>query len=283
MDDSGTDPATAFELVGDETRLAILRALADHRRERGPDEWPTFADLRKRAEVGDASNFNYHLDRLLGGFVEKRDGAYRLTYQGHFVVSSLLAGTYETDASVSLSVDSDCPFCGRPQRATFDDGTVAITCPADHSFTQDLPPGTAAERSAEDLLALTALEMRTNAGYVIEGVCADCYGTLATELRDGTGMEGVEHLFVADCTRCGQRFGGPPAFLSLAHPAVVSFYRDHGVDLSERPCWTVPFPDHEVRIVSESPPEVRVVARLGDGELRVTMNGEANVVETERA
>lgn len=282
MGDSGIGPATAFELVGDETRLAILRALADHRRERGPDEWPTFAELRRRAGVGDASNFNYHLDRLRGQFVEKEGGTYRLTYQGHSVVSSLLAGTYETDASAELSVESDCPFCGEPQRGSFESGTATVTCPNDHSFTQELPPGTAADRSPADLRSLVALEMRTHAQFVLEGVCPACYGELDARLTDADGVDGVENLFVADCTRCGQRFGGPPAFLAVVHPAFVSFYRDCGIDVSEEPYWTLPFPAHETSVVSTSPTEVRVVARFGDDELRVTMDGDAAVVAIER-
>lgn len=299
MGDSGTGPATPFELVADETRLGILRALAEHRRERGPDEWPTFAELRKRAGVGDASNFNYHLDRLCGRFVEKNDGAYRLTYQGHSVVSSLLAGTYETDTSVELSVDSDCPFCGESQRGSFEAGTATITCPNDHSFTQELPPGTAADRSPADLRSLVAVEMRTNVQFVLEGVCPLCYGELDTQLTDAEGVEGVENLFVADCTQCGQRFGGPPAFLAVTHPAFVSFYHDRGIDVSDEPYWTLPFPDHEVEVASESPTRVRVTARSavseakqsergephsesGRDELRITMDGSADVIDVER-
>lgn len=277
------DHATVFELVSDETRLAILRALVEFRRDRGPDEWPTFSELRKRAGVGDASNFNYHLDRLLGRFVEKRDGTYRLTYQGTSVISSLLAGTYGTETDVSLDVDSDCPFCGEPQGATFENGTVTVACEKGHSFTQELPPGTAAERTAREVLSLTALRMWTDAEFVVEGVCSMCYGGLDVRLTDAEGVVGVAHLYVADCIRCGQRFGGPPAMLSLVDPAVVAFYREHGIDLSARPFWTVGFPDHEVEVASESPLRVRVDVRLDGDELRVTMDESASVVRTDRS
>lgn len=276
------DDASVFELVADETRLAVLRALAEYRCGHAPEERPTFAELRKAAEIGDSANFNYHLDKLVGRFVDKEDGAYRLTYQGHFVVSSLLAGTYETCERREVPVDSNCPFCGDPQRGAFEAGTVRVTCPNEHSFTQELPPGTAAERTPEDLLALTSLEMRRNAEFVVEGVCATCYGSLETELTDADGMEGVDRLFVADCGQCGQRFGGPPALLALSHPAVVAFHADRGIDFSERPYWTVPFPDYDVTVASKSPLRVEVEMALDGDEFRVTMDENAGVVETER-
>lgn len=277
-----TDSATTFELVSDETRLAILRALADYRCEYGHGEWPTFSALRERAGVGDAANFNYHLDRLVGQFVERDDGEYRLTYRGEFVVGSLLAGAYATETSRELPVESACPFCGEPQAGSFESGTVRITCPNDHGFSQELPPGTVADRSPSDVLSLAATEMRTNVERVVAGVCPMCYGELETELAD-SDVEGVDRIYVADCTRCGHRFGGPPAFLALVDPALVSFYRDHGLDLSERPLWTCPFPDHEVRVVSESPPELRLIVRLDGDELRATMDGNAVVVDARRA
>ncbi|WP_158056239.1 winged helix-turn-helix domain-containing protein [Halorussus halophilus] len=273
--------ASVFELVGNETRLAILRSLAEYRC-RHPEEWPTFAEVRKAAGIDDTSNFNYHLDKLVGRFVQKEDGSYRLTYQGHFVVATLLAGAYETRDRREIVIESDCPFCAESQEGSFEDGTVRITCPNDHSFTQELPPGTAAERASDELLALTSLEMRRDAEFVTMGVCSTCYGPLETELTTAEGVEGVEKLYVGDCSRCGQRLGGPPAFLALTHPAVVAFYHDHGIDFSERPYWTIDFPENETTVVSESPTRVRVDVELDGDELRVTMDDSAGVVGTER-
>jgi DNA-binding transcriptional ArsR family regulator len=71
MDDA--DVVDAFDALADETRLGVLRALV---RADGPLE---FSDLRARAGVRDSGRFNYHLDRLLGRFVEKRNGRYALT------------------------------------------------------------------------------------------------------------------------------------------------------------------------------------------------------------
>lgn len=70
--DDGT-VAEAFDTLADETRLGILRALVR------ADEPLRFSDLRERVGVRDSGRFDYHLDRLLGGFVERRDERYALT------------------------------------------------------------------------------------------------------------------------------------------------------------------------------------------------------------
>ena len=71
MDDS--DLLEAFETLADETRLGVLRALVR------ADEPLRFSDLRERVGARDSGRFNYHLDRLVGRFVERRDGRYALT------------------------------------------------------------------------------------------------------------------------------------------------------------------------------------------------------------
>jgi DNA-binding transcriptional ArsR family regulator len=50
------DPAEAFAVVGNETRLAILEALW-----RSPERPVTFSDLRRRVGMRDSAQFNYHL------------------------------------------------------------------------------------------------------------------------------------------------------------------------------------------------------------------------------
>lgn len=71
MDDS--DVVEAFGTLADETRLAVLRALV---RAEGPLR---FSELRARVDVRDSGRFAYHLDRLLGRFVEERPEGYTLT------------------------------------------------------------------------------------------------------------------------------------------------------------------------------------------------------------
>ena len=60
------DPADAFALIGNETRLAILEALW------AADERPvSFSELRRAVGMRDSAQFNYHLQKLTGHFVTR--------------------------------------------------------------------------------------------------------------------------------------------------------------------------------------------------------------------
>ena len=59
-------PAEAFSVVGNETRLAILEALWA-----APERPVTFSELRSRVGMADSAQCNYHLYRLTGQFVAK--------------------------------------------------------------------------------------------------------------------------------------------------------------------------------------------------------------------
>ena len=71
------DAADTFTLLSDETRVAIVRALAD-----APAEALGFSELRSRVGVRDGGRFNYHLQKLCGSLVEKRTEGYALTAAG---------------------------------------------------------------------------------------------------------------------------------------------------------------------------------------------------------
>jgi len=83
---AGTDlgeTAATFSLLSDETRVRIVRALAD-----APDGL-RFSELRSRADVRDAGRFNYHLEKLCGRLVEKSGETYVLTAAGADVADLL--------------------------------------------------------------------------------------------------------------------------------------------------------------------------------------------------
>jgi hypothetical protein len=65
---------------------------------------------------------------------------------------------------------------------------------------------------------------------------------------------------------------------------IVSFYRDHGIDLNTVRFWTLEWcvSDHHTEILSRDPWRLRVTVPLGDEELRVTVDGDIAVQHTER-
>jgi DNA-binding transcriptional ArsR family regulator len=80
--DSPRNLAAVFDLLSDGTRLAIVRALAEHRHDDPAHVALTFSELRERVGARDAGRFNYHLGKLRGVLVEKTDAGYRLTPRG---------------------------------------------------------------------------------------------------------------------------------------------------------------------------------------------------------
>lgn len=111
------DPTDALAMLGDETRIEILRTLAD------ADEPLPFSELRQRAGVDDAGRFNYHLSKLREYFVREEGGGYTLRHAGSRVIAAAgvadQSGTgreptaAEVDGSGSGdSGDDECPVCG---------------------------------------------------------------------------------------------------------------------------------------------------------------------------
>lgn len=63
-----SSPVTdVFDALGNSTRMGIFRTLGDAQRDTPQSPALTFTELKERAGVADKGNFNYHLDRLVGG------------------------------------------------------------------------------------------------------------------------------------------------------------------------------------------------------------------------
>lgn len=106
-----TDPTDALTVLGDETRIAIVRALA-------AAEGPLpFSELRRRVGVDDPGRFNYHLSKLREYFVREADGGYTLREAGSRVVAAAGVAEGGTQAPATAAIDADtesetCPVCG---------------------------------------------------------------------------------------------------------------------------------------------------------------------------
>lgn len=83
--------AETFSLLGDSTRLAILRSLWEAQKDREKKTVP-FEVLRERVGVADSGRFNYHLGKLTNRFITQTNDGYQLRYAGTRVVGALLEG-----------------------------------------------------------------------------------------------------------------------------------------------------------------------------------------------
>jgi uncharacterized protein with PIN domain len=295
--DDGRGDHEAFDLLGNEIRLAIIEELAGERRQSWTAAGLAFADLRKRVGVDDAGKFNYHLDKLRGTFVEQRDDEYVATTAGVSVAGSVRAGTYDADdVSFTASIAARCTDCEDHLEAIYEGGTLQVRCP-EHGLYHGtaIPPAVVRDRDPETVVALAQRNAMNELGRALDGACVHCWGTVdvetpvdpPTELLDeqGTTPEDVEQVVVEfACRDCGATFWTGASVCVLDHPAVVSFYHDHGVNVARRGYLELPFVDGTSGVVeSTDPVRVRVDVTHGDDTLRVWLDDTATVVDYERA
>lgn len=128
----------------------------------------------------------------------------------------------------------------------------------------------------------------------MEGICHVCSGPVARTLEvcddhdddicDACGRaEPVRFHF--ECSICKDWSLAPPATCVNLHPAVISFYYDHGIALQ----WNVDdfetikqlyeFANSEEELISTDPPRVRVTIQYSGDELHLTLDENLDVVE----
>jgi DNA-binding transcriptional ArsR family regulator len=272
--------ASAFGSLADENRIAILLALW----EGGPQG---FADLQAAAGFDDSGHFNYHLDKLVGQFVERTDDdRYRLRAAGTKVIDIVHDERFAASTpSVDRPIDADCPECGATLHAHYEDGMVDISCSACHVTVHIgyFPPRGRTSRDLDAFLQAYARRLWRDFTLAHEGICPHCSGRIDTEIE----VDPDWHLSVpatSECRDCGVEIGTAIGLRLLADPQVVAFLYDHGIAVDDRPFWELPFciDDSDARVVSEDPLRVVVPIEYSAETLRVTVDEHARVVETER-
>jgi DNA-binding transcriptional ArsR family regulator len=297
--------AEIFDLLGHPVRLAILQELATHRRIYWQNAGLPFNDLRRAVEIRDGGNFNYHLDKLCEYFVTKNEKTdeYQVTNAGLEIADALLAGRYSGHRETHSGPIPwfSCPYCKEVVSATYDQQTIQLECD-DHGsiFGTTLPPSAAEGRSMEEMVRLALWDAQQDIDRAHEGICFHCWGrmneSLVTDqpihhpqtdevIAEQAYPSGSEQIVVVfDCERCGTVFWIPPGGCLVHHPAVMSFYHDHGIDLRDRPTPdATPIGSSGCKVEITDPIRVQFETRLDDEELRITLDKQVNVVSVERS
>lgn len=108
---AGAGVVDAFELLGGETRLAILVALWESYDPHATDTAVSFTELFERVGTRHSGNVTDHLDRLTGHFVEATDDGYRLRNAGLEIVRAVIAGAgLEDRRPAEVYVDGSIEF-----------------------------------------------------------------------------------------------------------------------------------------------------------------------------
>lgn len=280
-------PAEAFAVVGNETRLSILESLWEL------DRPAAFSDLRRSVGMSDSAQFNYHLSKLRGQFVRKTDDGYEFRSAGRSVIAAVLSGTLNQDPQLQpFEVDGECVDCGSSLVAHYEDEQVRIRC-ADCSRNHggySFPPGGLEDRTREELMDAFNQRARHLSCLSADGVCPECSGRMETHLSEASEENGfdldvrVEH----ECQRCHHTIYSSVGLVLLDDAEVVSFYRDHGVDLNTVPYWTLEWcVTDEYTTVEQAGDEdgawrITVVVPVDDEALVVSLDGDLDVLDAER-
>ncbi|PSQ49292.1 ArsR family transcriptional regulator [Halobacteriales archaeon SW_6_65_15] len=281
QDDAG--PAGAFSVLGDETRVAIIEALAEA--EQADEEGLSFSELRKRVGVRDAGQFNYHLSKLQSRFVVKRDDGYHPRLAALRAVGAIRSGTYTDRPTTETSeTDFDCPECGATLTATYENALVQMKCP-EHGvvFETGVPPRAAVDRSVQEIVEFADIDTQRDVERAVDGTCHICWGRVTPNVSVSSGDGRVYAKL--DCEDCWLSMTMPVGGMILRHPAMVSFYYDHGIDVRQRPYLSLDFirESDNTTVVSRDPVRIRVTTELDGDSLAFTVDGDLNVLEVEES
>ncbi|SHH52363.1 winged helix-turn-helix domain-containing protein [Halobaculum gomorrense] len=291
------DPAEAFALLGNETRIDILQSLHEATIERDDDSPVAFSELYDRTDLDDSAHFNYHLKQLLDHFVRKVecDGTddecsegYEFRTPGWKVVRSVFAGTFTGRSEVGpFDAPGACYECGGDLGARYANELLTIACtecgrtPVNYSF----PPGGLADRTPEEFLDAFHHHVRHHYCLAADGVCPECMGRMETDLVADTAVPGQAVAVRHTCGRCDNRLTSAVGVNLLDTAPVLTFFAERGVDLTTEPFWTHPWTVSDVHttVVSEEPLRVRLDLPCDGDEIRVTVDETLEVLAAETA
>ncbi|MFQ3293469.1 MAG: DNA-binding HxlR family transcriptional regulator [Halobacteriales archaeon] len=277
----------ALDLVGHEIRLDILMALDE------ADGRVTFSDLRETVGTRDSGQFNYHLDKLRDRFVERSDDGYALADAGRRLTGAIKTGGFTKALEADpVPVAGECFNCGGDLEAQFRDLNVLVTCTeCEIDVTEPkVPPGVLQGYHPEEVPDVLDRWVKRSLYTADFGFCEYCGGRMERSLVRTDPDEdfgGEDHEIEAranyECDRCGYQFGGVLTFVLLAHPTVVAFHHDHGVDVREKRFWTYDWLARGLSTVTnEDPLRVETSITLDDETLTVVVDESVAVLEERR-
>jgi DNA-binding transcriptional ArsR family regulator/uncharacterized Zn finger protein len=277
----------AFALIGHRLRAEVLRVLGEH-----PHEGLSFSELRERVDADvDSGQFNYHLRKLVGHFVEQGEDGYVLRPAGLALYRAIRSGTFTQRVALEpLEVGFDCYHCGSAVEVTLEDGWLEMTCSGcGHVYTTSRLPPSAVEGDRDSLLARLDQYNRHRYLAATHGVCPVCASELSLEFvrgeeLDAEGADRHEAFVRRHCSHCGRTQYLPVGMTLLYHPVVVSFYHDHGRDLTTVPHWNLEWAmtDDSLTVRSADPWAFELRVPCDDEVLEVVVDDELSVVASSR-
>jgi hypothetical protein len=311
--DNGDTPLTpdeAFAVVGNETRLEILRSLSD------ADGPVSFSDLREHVGMRDSGQFNYHLDKLVGHFVAQTDDGYALRQAGDRVIEAILSGAVTHAPEFDLTtIDETCHYCGSPVAVRYGEERVRIYCtnceggyarePSDAPDSPDeygylgsmlLPPAGVEGRTPEQAYRAAWTWANLEILAMASGVCPRCSADIdwtvdvceshggTDSLCDDCGRRQAV-LLSADCTNCNYGIGGGIFIAFATTTPLLAFLLKHDInpispDAADRHRMNRIHEDYSENVLERDPLKARFTATVDGDEFSLTIDEELNVIDT---
>lgn len=298
MTDEPTDVGELFRLLGNETRMRIMRTLWDDFEfatyVTESQTGPSFADLRQRADVDDPGNFNYHLDQLTGQLVASTEAGYVLSPLGYNLMRAIdRFAAFEYETLPEWSIDDPCPFCGGTLLAAYRREILEVRCDecgglaGGGNFTYvELPASGVRSLTERQLLDAAILTLGERLQSAMQGLCWDCRSSIETSLSvcsdhergdDGT-CSACESRFAAtvdvDCPTCGTEGHGPLLEFAIQVPGVGAAFEAAGLGPTDLGPWRsrlAAFDAVSERITSRDPPAAELAFAIDAEDVAVTV------------
>lgn len=320
---AGPHAVDAFELLSNETRLAILLALWEAYDPAAGENTVPFSALFERVSMRDTGTFSYHLEKLRGRFVAKTETGYRLRHAGHKLVQAIIAGSgLDQPELPPTDIPRSCDHCGAQVELSYKDERLYQICtecegnvgpesmegaPAGTLIVyDDFNPSGVATRDPEEAFVAATIEYLQTVKLLIRGVCPECSGPIEESLHLCESHDAPAGEFCEACGTSIQRgwnearvryvcstckySGSYPAWTAVYdHPAVVAFYYEHGFDMTfgldeATECGRAwELLRREQTLLSTDPVRIRVVAQCDGEELQLTLDEELAVTEVATA
>lgn len=304
LDDQTTE---ALKILGNETRLAILLTFWE---EGDPEEPPvefsalSFSELRDRVGIADSGQFNYHLNKLTGVFLEQVGEEYKPTSQASFLLPLMTNPVKDAGSFENVPIDAECGRCGSSTVIDYSDHRLNERCtncagsletnqaPAGSIASYHIWPGALENLTPKEFHRHASTRFRLQLESVVEGICPKCAGTVTPNLHVCDNHSATEDTV---CEHCG--FSDEISWLFVCdvckytqwhdrwNPIIVDnvtqrFFDEHGLDLhslfdtgKRGPLYRA---IEDVELVSSDPAEVVVTVELDGDRLEVTLDETAH-------
>lgn len=290
---------TALSIIGEPTRAEIITELGDARSPRHEiSSTLRYSELMKRVGVQDSGRFHYHLEKLTGTFVKKREEGYALRYPGQLLYEAIVSGTLTTRKTIDPFTVGDCPQCDGPLSAAYhSDHLLTVECTHCETLfdAAHFPARGLENRPKEDLLDAAYQRRFHKVASMRRGVCPSCGSVVLRDLQDSVSMTygkrpveemaGLEMYAVLECEGCNSSIVGHPTNVAVTTPTVVGFFDDHSVDVARLPWWEQAIANarDDLEVQNRRPHSVRIRFELAKEKLTITLDSKLQITERSRA